>query len=94
MQELLRLVTWDLENLAQKKAQMMSDQVNLLAPELKSSAALSQQALRVYLGLHGIGCVLVGMRTPAYVTDALTEIQPLSETESLSVLTRMQRHRS
>ena len=94
MQELLKLVTWDLENLAQKKAQMLMEQLMQLAPALRDSPTLSQQALRVYEGLPAISCVLVGMRTPAYVIDALTPVKALDEPSANSLLTRMQRHRS
>lgn len=94
LQELVRLITADLENLAERKSKLISDQMNALAPELSSSASLSRKMLRLYLGLPEISSVLVGMRSPSYVQDTLAWESPLPKPDALSVLEKSQRHRS
>lgn len=94
MQELLNLVTADLENLANQKSQLIEDQLVAIAPELASSQTLSQKVLRIYSGIPEIHTILVGMRTPKYVKDALEAGEPTSKQKSLETLTRFLRHRS
>lgn len=94
MQDLLRLVTWDLENLAQKKSQLMAEQINQLAPDLATSPTLSQKMIRLYLSLPSLTSVLVGMRTPNYVRDTLEQQPSLTTEQALETLMRLQRHRS
>ena len=45
--------------------------INPLLPESRRAATLSQKALWVLRSTPGVTCVLVGMRSPAYVADAL-----------------------
>jgi aryl-alcohol dehydrogenase-like predicted oxidoreductase len=95
MRDLLRLVTWDLENLAEKKSLLLGEQMNQLAPDLQSSPTMSQKMLRLYTAMAGIDSVLVGMRTPHYVKDAMTDAEPqIPEAKAVETLMRMQRHRS
>ncbi len=98
MQELLKLVTWDLENLADQKSKMLDEQINALVPEFQASATpsqtLSQKMLRLYQAFPQVSSVLVGMRTPAYVKDALAADAPLTQAKATDLLTRFQRHRS
>lgn len=94
MQDLLRLVTWDLENLAEKKSLLMAEQINQLAPDLSTSKTLSQKMIRLYTSLPALTTALVGMRTPNYVRDALEPQAPLKPEQAIETLMRLQRHRS
>jgi aryl-alcohol dehydrogenase-like predicted oxidoreductase len=94
MQDLLSLITADLENLQHQKNQVLIEQITNLAPALSSSPTLSRMVLRVYRALPQITTILVGMRTPNYVHDALeTDEAPLDSVLALELLARMQRHR-
>jgi len=44
-------------------------------PELRRGESLSRKALWVLTSTPGVTCVLVGMRTPAYVDDALAVLE-------------------
>ena len=94
MQELLGLVTKDLEHLAGQKAKLFDEQLVGLAPELASSPTLSQKVLRLYTSFPQVSSVLVGMRTPAYVKDALATLGPVPTETAHKVLSRFQRFRS
>ncbi len=94
MQELLNLITADLENLANQKSGLIADQLVASSPELASSPTLSQKVLRVYSGLPAIHTILVGMRTPKYVRDVLDAGEPISKEKSLETLSRFLRYRS
>jgi aryl-alcohol dehydrogenase-like predicted oxidoreductase len=94
MQELLRLVTHDLENLAEKKAQLMAEQVTLVAPALSESRTFSQKVLRLYQSFPQVSSVLIGMRTPNYVRDVIATAPPLKMEEAHEALQRLQRYRS
>jgi aryl-alcohol dehydrogenase-like predicted oxidoreductase len=52
-------------------ARAVAHRLDPLLPEPLRSATLSQKAIAVLLSTPGIGTVLVGMRRPAYVDDAL-----------------------
>lgn len=94
MQELLKLVTYDLENLANQKSKIIADQIDAATPELKDSPNLSQKILRLYTSLPQISSVLVGMRTPNYVKDSLAHSESITATRALETFTRFQKHRS
>jgi len=70
---------------ASEKSRLRSDDlhrtINPLLPDARRSATLSQKALWILAGTPGVTSVLNGMRTPAYVEDALTILQwpPLPE---------------
>ncbi|ODT44392.1 MAG: hypothetical protein ABS70_05655, partial [Nitrospira sp. SCN 59-13] len=74
---------------ASEKSRLRSDELhhtmNPLLPEQRRTATLSQKALWVLASTPGVTCVLNGMRTPAYVEDALTVLRwpPLSEWRSV-----------
>ena len=74
---------------ASEKSRLRSDELhhtmNPLLPEQRRTATLSQKALWVLASTPGVTCVLNGMRTPAYVEDALTILQwpPLPEWRSV-----------
>jgi aryl-alcohol dehydrogenase-like predicted oxidoreductase len=53
----------------------LSQQLEAAVPSLKTSASLSQKALRVLLDVPGLDCVLLGMRRPPYVEDGLAALQ-------------------
>lgn len=95
MSELLRLITWDLENLARQKTKILEEQIDAAAPELKDSPTLSQKMIRLYSSYPQVTSVLVGMRTPAYVTDVLGAsgevLTPVRATEALN---KFQRYRN
>jgi aryl-alcohol dehydrogenase-like predicted oxidoreductase len=94
MQELLRLASHDLENLANKKSGLIGEQMQAIAPELTSSLTLSRKVLRIYLSFPQISSILVGMRTVDYVNDAIGTEKPLEAATANEVLMRLQRYRS
>jgi hypothetical protein len=56
-----------------------------------TSCELTRKTMRVLLGADGVSSVLVGMRTPAYVTDLLGEpLKPLTHEESHAALEKIQ----
>jgi aryl-alcohol dehydrogenase-like predicted oxidoreductase len=82
--ELLALLR-TLHREASEKSRLRSDElhqtVNPLLPEERRTATLSQKALWVLASTPGVTSVLNGMRTPAYVEDALQILRwpPLSD---------------
>ena len=94
MQDLLKLITSDLENLANQKANLIAEQLTAAAPDLASSPTLSQKMMRIYWGLPQVSSILVGMRTPTYVKDTLASGEPLDSQVSVEALKRFLRHRS
>lgn len=94
MREFLKLITWDLENLANQKAKIIEEQLLLAAPALANSATLSQKVLRLYASLNAVSSVLVGMRTASYVNDALSMSEPMKTEEALGALGKFLRHKS
>ncbi|MES2857055.1 MAG: aldo/keto reductase [Bdellovibrionota bacterium] len=94
MQELFRLITWDLENLAEQKSKLAADNVQVVAPDLASSPTLSRKVMRVYHGFPQLTTVLAGMRNPEYVRDLLGTEGPLETATATQTLMRLQRYRS
>lgn len=92
--ELLKLVTMDLENLAEKKSQLLAEQVGGLVEGLNDSKTLSQKVLRIYMAFPAISSVLIGMRTPKYVNDSLGVAAPVPTEKAQDALLRLQRYRS
>ena len=82
--ELLALLR-TLHREAAEKSHLRCDELhrtlNPVLPEERRTATLSQKALWVLASTPGVTCVLNGMRTSAYVEDALKILQwpPLSE---------------
>ncbi|MCS6296422.1 MAG: DUF255 domain-containing protein [Nitrospira sp.] len=82
--ELLALLR-TLHREASEKSRLRSDElhrtINPLVPEERRTATLSQKALWVLASTPGVTSVLNGMRTPAYVEDALQILRwpPLSD---------------
>lgn len=68
-----RDVSNDLEDVALRKSQRLTDSVRELLPQAgaPAKASMSQLACWVLDGLPGVTCVLVGMRQPEYVEDLL-----------------------
>jgi hypothetical protein len=99
LQEVLNLITQDLENHQSQKTQILIDQITQLGPELKSSRTLSRMMARLYLSFPQITTILAGLRTPAYVEDLLQSELPgnpaplLSEAQAIDIVARSQRHR-
>jgi len=56
-------------------SQQLAQQLDAAVPELQTTPALSQKALRVLLNLPGFDCILLGMRRPLYVEDGLTALR-------------------
>lgn len=68
--------------------QEVSDRVRIRLAEAgypPSGESLSRLALNVLLGLEGLSCVLVGMRRPQYVEDAMGAVT-LERVDSLGIL--------
>ena len=68
-------ITEVLEEQASIRSKRIANRLEKICPELAHSKTLSQKVIRLYRSLPGVGCVLVGMRTPAYVDDVL-ELEP------------------
>jgi aryl-alcohol dehydrogenase-like predicted oxidoreductase len=94
MQDLFRLITWDLENLAEQKSKLAAENVQVVAPELADSPTLSRKVMRVYHGFPELSTVLVGMRNPGYVRDLLGTEGAVSTETAIQTLMRLQRYRS
>jgi aryl-alcohol dehydrogenase-like predicted oxidoreductase len=92
--DLLKLVTKDLENLAERKSQLLAGQVQTVVEGIEDSKTLSQKVLRLYLAFPAVSSVLVGMRTPAYVKDTLSVAEPVPAGKAHDALLRLQRYRS
>jgi hypothetical protein len=75
-----------LENQASYRSDLISSKIDHACPPLHQTEALSQKVLRLYLSLPGLNCVLVGMREPRYVRDALELSPPVTEEQALHVL--------
>jgi len=75
MEKLFRSFTQYLEAEAAIESRSFSSMLHRVSEELRSSPTLSQKALRTYLSCPGIDCVLVGMRTPKYVRDAMNVLK-------------------
>ncbi len=90
----LDLVTADLECLANARALLLIENLDSLEPKLKAETSLSARAISVYAALPQIHSVLVGMRKPDYVVDLRNAKAGLTETETRTLLTKLQRHKS
>ena len=90
----LDLVTADLECLANARALLLIENLDTLEPKLKTESTLSARALSVYGALPQIHSVLVGMRKPDYVKDLRAIKAGLTEAETRTLLTKLQRHKS
>jgi aryl-alcohol dehydrogenase-like predicted oxidoreductase len=88
--DFLELITMMLENLADEKSQILAQQVVTHAKTLEGPSPLSNKVLRVYRGLSGVNCILVGMRSKKYVLDVLSHsLAPIPEEQSLEVMKEM-----
>lgn len=56
-------------------SQQLAAQLDTAVPELQTTPALSQKALRVLLNLPGLDTVLLGMRRSPYVTDGIAALR-------------------
>ena len=69
---------------------VISNQLNQnlieICPELATSQTLSQKVLRIYSSIPGIQTVLAGIRTPAYVHDALSPLETLAPATAIRIL--------
>jgi hypothetical protein len=68
---LLAAFTAYLEASASERSRRIAETLERACPVLRTSKTLSRKAIRVYRSIPGLHCVLVGMRRPEYVTDAL-----------------------
>lgn len=67
---LLAISAW-LENAAAMRSERLKARLTQAVPALRSAQTLSQAAIRIYRSIPGLNYVLVGMRTPEYVRDAV-----------------------
>jgi aryl-alcohol dehydrogenase-like predicted oxidoreductase len=63
------------ESQTQLRSQFIASQLDSQAPDLKDSRTLSQKALRLYLSVPALHCVLLGMRTENYVKDGMQALR-------------------
>jgi aryl-alcohol dehydrogenase-like predicted oxidoreductase len=70
----LDTITRHYENQAQKTSKEIAAQLDRLNPYLSKLETLSQKALKVSTSVHGLDCVLLGMRRISYVEDAFAAI--------------------
>jgi aryl-alcohol dehydrogenase-like predicted oxidoreductase len=75
-----------LENQASYQSDLISSKIDHACPALHSSETLSEKAVRLYLSVEGMDCVLVGMRKPEYVRNMMELKNPVSNAEALHVL--------
>ena len=68
---LLKGLQWEAAERSRLRSEELHRTLNPLLPEEKRNATLSQKALWVLASTPGVTAVLVGMRSPAYVDDAL-----------------------
>lgn len=68
---LLGLVDAHYHNRAATRSQMLAAALDRLEPNLIVGANLQQKCLQLYRSAPGMHCILLGMRDPAYVADAL-----------------------
>lgn len=68
---LLRTLQWEAAERSRLRAEELHRTINPSLPESRRSATLSQKALWVLRSTPGVTSVLIGMRSPAYVDDAL-----------------------
>ncbi|MGH7600574.1 MAG: aldo/keto reductase [bacterium] len=60
---------------AAASSEALARQLDEKVPALKTSAELSQKALRMLLNIPGLDCVLLGMRRLQYVEDGIAALQ-------------------
>lgn len=69
--EALDAVSLHYMNGAQSRSRDLADRLDAMDEALKASPTLSQKAIRAVASLPAVSCVLVGMRKPSYVQDAI-----------------------
>lgn len=86
--ELFQNITLYLENLAQEKSHKIEERLNSMNPELRFLKTLSQKTIQTLRSLEGVSAVLVGMRQPYYVKDAIHALTapPLHSEKALETL--------
>ena len=82
-EELFAAFTALLESETAIQSKGIAARLDRAAPALSTSSTLSRKAIRVYRSIPGINCVLVGMRRPEYVQDAMTLEPALSAREAI-----------
>lgn len=71
------------------EAAEVKNQLDTLCPKLRSSSTLSQKVLRV-LCSAGVDCVLVGLRHPDHVEDAIMSLGPeIDNTDVVNILEKV-----
>ena len=73
---------------ASPAARAVSEHLDPLLPERLRDASLSRKAIAVLLGTPGISTVLVGMRRPAYVDDAMAATELPAVPDPIAVYRR------
>ncbi|MBI2368841.1 MAG: hypothetical protein HYV08_01085 [Deltaproteobacteria bacterium] len=63
----------------------MAAAIDPLLPEARRTESLSRKALWVLASTPGVSCVLLGMRRPTYVADAMEVLRwaPLDDVEPI-----------
>ncbi|MBI3556066.1 MAG: aldo/keto reductase [Deltaproteobacteria bacterium] len=73
-----------LESEAAIQSKSIASRLDRAAPALGASPTLSRKAIRMYRSVPGIHCVLVGMRRPEYVQDAMSIDPVLTAAEAIA----------
>ncbi|MCM2323564.1 MAG: aldo/keto reductase [Oligoflexia bacterium] len=89
-ERLFEAITHHLENHAAVDADRVSRTLLEVVPGLSDVKTLSRKVLRIYRSFPGLHCILIGMRRPEYVHDALEQATALSEDEAVRALAAME----
>jgi uncharacterized protein len=74
----------------QLRSQNISNDLEMLNAAMEESPTLSQKTLRLLQSLPGVDCVLVGMRQPQYVDDALAILKIPDAPNALETLRELE----
>lgn len=85
MEGLFTAMTEYVQSIARSDSLKMKERLREAVPEL-AQTTFSSQVISVYRSIPGISCILVGMRTPAYVKDTLKLAPLISSSSALRAL--------
>ena len=86
MTRAVQAMTEVLESRESARSGRIKEALSRYCPSLTSTPSLSGKTIRILSSFPGIDCVLVGMRKPEYVRDALSAGAPLSTEEAFESL--------
>ena len=90
-ENLFQAFTHYLESQAADESTGIREAIARGAPELEDQGTLSQQALPHLPIASRPDCILLGMRRPAYVADALSAGEPIDPASALRAIEEVQR---